>query len=207
MAHAKKLDGELIDLVQDYAQRAVEALCAADVLKEIPIIKTALVAKDAITSIRDEMLLQKLRACLTELSDMPQGERQQMVSKLESDPAYGRRVGEHLIELLDRVESQRKPAMVGKAFAAYGRGKIQLAMLQRLIGAIERLPTYEIDTVRRFVNSSNDPPERQRIDPESIQALTIAGLTAPAIGPIGGNLGYNWNPTCSMFVELNLDVQ
>jgi hypothetical protein len=80
-------------------------------------------------------------------------------------------------------------------------------MLQRLIGALERLPTFEIDQVRRFVNTINNKPERDRIDPESIQALINAGLTWSMSGPLGGNITYNPNRTCSMFVELNLDVK
>jgi hypothetical protein len=130
-----------------------------------------------------------------------------MVASPESDPAYGRRVGEHLIRLLDRVDSHRKPAMAATVFAACAQRKIELTVLQRLIGAIDRLPTHEIDTARKFVNSSNNQPNCDRIDRESIQALTNAGLTWTTTGPLGGRISYNPNTTCSMFVELNLDVE
>ena len=35
-----------------------------------------------------------------------------MAQSLEADPKYRRKVGEHILELLERVDSKRKPAVV-----------------------------------------------------------------------------------------------
>lgn len=205
LTNDERIDAVLSDLVQDYGQWAVDAIFSEDILAHIPVIRTAVAAAAAIQSVRDQILFRKLTACLTSLSEVPPEQRRNMVARLQSDPAYGRRVGEHLIELLDRMDSHRKPAMAGKVFAAYAQGKIELTLLQRLVDAIDRLPTHEIDTVRRFVNSSNSQPDRDKIAAESIQALTNAGLTRTTTGPLGGRISHNPNMTCSMFVELNLD--
>lgn len=149
--------------------------------------------------------MRKLSTFLLALAEVPAGERRSMVRVLESDPAYGRRVGEHLIELLDRLESHGKPAMVGAVFAAYASGRFNVTMLHRLINAIERLPTNETDNVRRFANSVGTGPKRVQVDDESMQALTNAGLTT--VASAFGGLNFSANQTCSLFLELNLDVK
>src|SRR5205807_9135007 len=109
-----------------------------------------------------------------------------------------RSVGSHLVEVLDRVDSHRKPAMLGYSFLAYAQGKINGAQqLQRLISAIERLPSAEIDSVRPFLNSRDNTPERDRMHAESIQALVNAGLAHWAQAPgIGTSVKYKDNQTC-----------
>jgi hypothetical protein len=55
--------------VQDSGQWALDAIFSEDVLKQIPFIKTAVVAAAAVRSVRDQILLQKLTAFLTSLSE------------------------------------------------------------------------------------------------------------------------------------------
>ena len=64
---------------------------SADVLREIPVIKTILAAANAVRSIRDEML-QKLSIMLAALADVPQEDRQRMVARLELDAKFAHRV-------------------------------------------------------------------------------------------------------------------
>jgi hypothetical protein len=74
------------------------------------------------------------------------------------------------------------------------------------VDAVERLPTHEIDTVRKFVELRNNTPMRQEIEGESIQALITAGLVRVSAGsPIGGKLSYLHTRTADTFVKLNLD--
>jgi hypothetical protein len=199
----------LQDLVADYGDRALEVVLSSDLLDEIPVIKTFLAAKDAIRSVRDEMLLKKLSDMLTALADTLQDERRKMVERLETDTKYAHRVGQHLVEIADRIDSRRKPRMIGLAFAAFARGQIERVPLERLIGAIERLPVIELDTPRAYVNTVNNQPERDRIDPESTQAMIVAGLVAwRSYAPMGGGkVEYQPNATCQKLVELGLDIK
>jgi hypothetical protein len=208
MTSDSNIDGQLKDLVADYADRTIDVVLSADVLREIPVVKTVLAGANAIRSIRDEILLRKLGDMLTALADVPQEDRRRMIDRLESDPHYARRLGEHLVELADRIESRRKPRMIGLALAAFARGQIDRLALARLVGAIERLPVVDLDTPRRFVETTNNLAERDRIHPESIQALVGAGLTSvQVLAPLGGaRVIYNPNATCLKFVELNLDI-
>jgi hypothetical protein len=200
-----KGDAAAYDLVQDYAQALMDVVISDEVLKHIPVIKTLTSAVAAVKSIRDQILLQKLAQFVASLAEVPAARRRAMIGKLEADPAYKRKVGTHLVELLDRVDSHRKPIMIGEVFAAYLRGQIETTMFQRLLGAIERLSMIDIDAVRAFLGSPD--PDLGAITRESIQALTNAGLTWASTGPIGGRIGYTPNEICRMFVALDLDTK
>ena len=80
-----------IDVVQDWVQVLQHALVQNEVLKEIPGLKTALTAANAIGSVRDQILIQKLQAFLTSFSEVSAEQRKEMVGRLEGDAAYGRR--------------------------------------------------------------------------------------------------------------------
>lgn len=69
--------------------------------------------------------------------DVPSETRVELVRRLEAEPEYNRKAGEHMIELLDRIDGHRKATMIGHAFAAYGLERIDLITLQRLNAAIE----------------------------------------------------------------------
>jgi hypothetical protein len=132
---------------------------------------------------------------------MKPSERAEMVQRLESDPAYGRKVGEHLIELLDRIESRTKPEMVALVFKAYAASSIDAGMLHRLNNAIERIPHFEIPNVRKFRDI--EPGDRLNFSATSLQALVHAGLAT--VGSGYGALVYEPNDVCSAFLHLDLD--
>jgi hypothetical protein len=207
MSDERQANAERLDLVQDYAQGLPDILISDQVLEHIPVVKTLSAAVKAVASVRDAILVQKIAAFLESLSEIPPAERAKMVRRLEADPSYSRKVGLHLIELLDGLDSHRKPGMVGLCFTAFAQERIDRMQLQRLIAAIERLPTAEIDSVRKFLNSKNNPPERDRLHPESVQALVNAGLARSTSGPMGGKVTYIATATCGIFVNLNLDVR
>jgi len=150
--------------------------------------------------------MNKIAAFLDPLREVSSADRGAMVRRLEEDPVYNRRVAVHLLELLDRLDSHRKPVMIAFCFLEFLRGAVNTLQLLRLFAAIEALPAAEIDSVRRFVDSRNNPTERAAMDPESIQALSNAGLAEWAqAAPIGGKVLYRETQTALLFVEFALD--
>jgi hypothetical protein len=207
---ADKANDRVFDLVQDYAQRVVDVLASSnEVLKLFPVVKTAVVGVAAIGSIRDEILNGKLAQFIEPMNEVAADQRRDMIARLESDPTYCRKVGKHIVEVLDRQDSYRKPIITGEIFASLARKEIGVMMFHRLLNAVDRLPLMEIDTVRRFVGSVRNPTERDLIDHESIQAMINAGLVSShSISTIDSSRTiYSPNATCERFVDLNLDLK
>jgi hypothetical protein len=209
MSDEDRANSERFDLVQEYAQALLGILESSKLLEHIPVVKTITAAVKAVASVRDANLIGKIAAFLDPLRELAPEQREQMVHRLEAVPRYGRKVGQHVIEYLDRVDSHRKPTMAGLCFLAFAQNAVDQVQLQRLLTAIERLPSTEFDSPRTFINTKNNQPERDRIHPESLQALLNAGLTIwTASAPIGNPRAiYTETRTCTVFVELNLDVR
>jgi hypothetical protein len=82
--------------------------------RDVPLVNTLVTAIRISAAVRDRIFMKKLLDFLGPLANTPVAERLAMVKKLEADPAFGRRVGEHLMELIDRIESHRKPRMLAR---------------------------------------------------------------------------------------------
>ena len=190
-----------IEIAKEYAEIGIDAVLSESVLKNIPVVNTIVSLGKIGVNIHDRILIKKLLLFLGNLQSISAQKRNDMVQRLESDSSYGRKVGEHVIELLDRIESQLKPQMVAAVFKAYAASLIDCDMLHRLNNSIERIPLFEIPNLRKF--SDAPPKQRLNFNPSSQQAFVNAGLAV--VGSGYGALVYEPNDVCSTFIELNLD--
>jgi hypothetical protein len=189
------------EIAKEYAEIGLDAVLSEGLLKDIPVVNTLVALGKLGVSINDRILIKKLLAFLSKFQAVAPQKRMEMVRKLESDSAYGRKVGEHVIELLDRIESHLKPPMVALVFKAYLASSIDGGMLHRLNNSIERIPLFEIPNIRRFNDAS--PEQRLKFNPTSLQAFVSAGLAT--VGSGYGALIYEPNDACAAFLALNLD--
>jgi hypothetical protein len=195
------IKSDLAPLAEEYGEAFLDSTFSDGLLKEIPVIGTVWRLGQAGFSISDRVFTRKLRKFLVSLSRVSTADRQSMACRLESEESFRGKVGERIVELLDRADSVHKPEMIARAFAAYARLSIDAAMLNRLHHAIQQLPHFELRTVRVFHDSS--PEERVKMSVDSLQALAAAGLARPLSA--WGGLVYEPSDVCSAFVSLDLD--
>ncbi|NTU50716.1 MAG: hypothetical protein HGA87_07595 [Desulfobulbaceae bacterium] len=189
------------DLLTEYTEIGLDNLISDGLLKDIPVVNTIVALGKLGISIHDRLFVKKLLTFLVDFQAVSYQDRVAMVHKLESDPQYGRKVGEHIVELLDRIESHMKPRMVSLVFKAYSSSIIDGVMLHRLNNAIERIPVMEVKNIRTFRDSA--PKMQKEFDPISLQAYVNSGL-AEVCWAFNG-LRYDPNDVCSSFLELELD--
>lgn len=194
-------DEQARDAAEELGESLIKVIFSEDVAGRVPMVKSIVDAVLLARTLRDTFLERKLRKFVSGLSDISKWELQDTVSRLEADPSYSRRVGEHLVELMDRIDSHRKPLMVAAVFAAYAKRQIDVTIFNRLLAAIEALPSFEIDTVRRFSDAT--PEERLSMPVESLQTLVNGGFATAASA--FDALVFDPNATCKAFVDLNLD--
>jgi hypothetical protein len=190
---------EVSDVAAEYARATLDALHVEDLLGHIPVVRTALAAAKAVGSLRDHLLLKKVGIFLYAISSIPSADRRKMVQKLGADPAFGENLGEHLIELLDRLDGRRKPAMAGAVFTAFAFSQIDAKTLRRLNSAIQNLSIVEVGSLRELHAAG-----RQGLpDRIAVQALSTAGLVEPEFSSNG--IEYLLNEVGRVFLELELD--
>lgn len=194
--------GELQDFAAESFGSATGVILKGESVGEIPGVGLirAIIRDGA--AIRDHIFEKKLFAFLGSLNSIPKNEREAMVGKLERDPKYGRNVGEHLIEVLDRIESHRKPQMLARVFRAYGAGDIDAVMFHQLVHVIENLPAFAIPAVRKF--GETYPPNRGA-DATIQLYFGMAGLAVPQT--TWDAQTYDPTPVAEAFLRLELDRQ
>ncbi|MFZ2857002.1 hypothetical protein, partial [Acidovorax sp.] len=137
---------------------------------------------------------------LSELANIPANERIAMVEKLNEDDKFSGRAGAAVIEILDRMESEKKPELAAKCFAAYAREEISFLDLRRILPALEKLPAFDLEEVRVF--SETRIEDAMKMDESLLLAFVNAGLGKNNGGLDGGAI----LPTslCKLIVKIDL---
>ena len=207
----------LTDSAAEIGEEALAVLTSMDVLEHIPIAKLGVAAMRAAQSIRDQLLLRKIQAFLYGMSGTTREQRAEMIERLNEDSHYAESVGEHLVELLDRVDGRRKALMSAAVFAAFARREIERPMLYRLTHAIVAisllslrdarnlleegpfLPGESVDAKMKAGNRSHQP------EIASLLQLSAAGLVSGQSG--WGGMNYDLTDVGRIFIErLRLDL-
>jgi hypothetical protein len=189
-------------LIEEYVKVGLDAFIETGVAQHIPIVSTIVGVTKIGLSIHDRIFMKKSLELMAPLSSLKPDERRRMVERLEGDANYGRKVGEHLLELLDRIESVRKPRMISRVFLAYLQNEVDAVMLHRLLYTVERIPIHEISSLRIFCERK---PEERDAPLFTLQSLASAGLL-DAQSAFGG-MAFQANEIGTAFLSLRLDAQ
>ena len=132
------LKSELPDIIKTVGEISIDSLLDEGIIKELPVLKTFVSIGKTFNSIRDYFFAKKMMKFLKCISEMPEEERETLVSKLEKDPDFGEYAGERIAELLSRIDGEVKPTLVATALKLYAKEEISSSELQHLNYAINR---------------------------------------------------------------------
>jgi hypothetical protein len=189
------------DLGKEALEIGIDAALDSGLLKDIPLVNMITGVFNVGNAIRNQLLTKKIIVFISKLSDLSKEERETMIEELDQEGRFAGRVGSALIEILDRMESERKPDIAAKCFAAFARGQIDYTQLRRLLVSIERLPSFDIGVLRKYAESTLE--QQGATDQGLLISLVNAGLAQNNGGWGGGTIV----PTnlCNLFLEMDLD--
>lgn len=192
----------VVSVGKEYLEIGIDTLMESGALKDIPLVNTVVSIVGAAGSVRDQLLANKLLRFVSQLSEIPQEERIAMVEKLNEDDKFSGKAGAALIEILDRMESEKKPEFAAKFFAAYARNEIAFEELRRILVALERLPSFDIEKLEEFSKAAIE--ESLKMDESLLLAFVNAGLGKNNGGFDGGAI----IPTnlCKLFVKVGINA-
>src|SRR5665647_98468 len=104
---------DLQNVTNELLETNIDSLLKNGVLKDIPIINSIVGIYKLGVSIKDIIFMKKLIRFLSEINDTSIQERQKVIAKMEKDDKYGRKVGETILTLLDRLDDLNKANIVG----------------------------------------------------------------------------------------------
>ncbi|QJD79390.1 hypothetical protein [Spirosoma rhododendri] len=129
---------EMFELAKEYGEVLIDSTLEDGHLKEIPIISTIVSFFSFGNSINENLFKKKLVKLLTEFAQVSPAQRTKMFEKINNSGKYENSVGETLIELVEKINSEKKPSIIGKLFKSFLEEKISYEDFLKLSHIVER---------------------------------------------------------------------
>ncbi|HDX8882019.1 TPA: hypothetical protein RQO64_002352 [Klebsiella oxytoca] len=187
---------EVKELSEEYLELGVDALLKDETLKSLPLVKTVVSVCNFVGTVRDQALARKILRFINELSELNMQEREQMIDRLNSNDKYAGKVGDTIIELMDKLDYERKPEIAARFFIAYSKELLPYGEFRHCLLALEKVASFDIDKLVPFLEEDSSSCEYE----ESILlGFVNAGLAVNNGGLDGGVI----IPTklCKYFVD------
>ncbi|PZS57657.1 hypothetical protein A7X58_09810 [Stenotrophomonas maltophilia] len=120
------------NLAKDVISAVWEAALDEHILGKVPVVSVVLAVRDGAAAISDRLLAAKVARFLNGVDDLSASERARTVDELAGTEAKRERLGELLLDKLDRADPLHKPQMLAKLFVAVGRRQIAASDFDRL---------------------------------------------------------------------------
>ncbi len=138
------VDSNSLALAKDLGEVALDAVLEDGILRDIPIIGSVAKIGSITGCIRERLFAKKVVMFLTAVSNVEEKERLEWERKLENDPHFRVKVGEHLLLILDKTDHFDKATILGKLFAAVIEKRTNYYMFQRFATAINQISFYDL---------------------------------------------------------------
>lgn len=141
-------DSDLSSLSKDFGEVAVDGILDDGVLRDLPLIGGLVGVVKFGNSINKYLSAKKIYKFLFELHNIPQEKRIKKIDEINNSKKYQSSVGEMIFELLERIESDEKPEIVGKIFAAVIEEKINFSDYLRCTHIVKNFFYYDLETLK-----------------------------------------------------------
>jgi len=182
----------LVDLGKDVIEMAIDATMEDGLLQDAPIVGTLFNLANLGAGIRDRLLARKLLRFLREVSDLKASERARVVDELAGTDAKREKVGEVIIDVIDRSGTEDKAALIGRLFVAAGRKLIPSDSVLRLSAIISQASLSDLVALaasgvpaiandRRFALQANGLLTWKISNPSNVSATVNMKALADAV--------------------------
>jgi hypothetical protein len=156
-------DSDLPTIAKDFAELAIDGILDDGILEDIPLVGSVIGIIKFSNSVNKHFAAKKLYKFLYQLNSVPQHLRVKKIDEINASQKYQSSVGEMIFEILDRIESDGKPEIVGKLFKAVIEERIDYLTYLRLSHIVKNLFYYDIlwlneNTDNGILNDSTPDP-------------------------------------------------
>ncbi len=109
----------LVDLGESLVDNFTDSVIKSEIVAKIPVINLILAFSKGVMNYRDRIYVNKILNFLAETSKASGADRTKYRVKLDSSPDESKKVGETVLDILDKITDLQKTVMIGKVFRAY----------------------------------------------------------------------------------------
>jgi len=171
---------DLKEITADLVEKALDKNIGDDILREIPIMKSLVAARNIYTSYTDRIFIKKAMNVLLELGDTNWKERIELTHDMDDPKSSGT---EKILMAIDNLETIEKCSVFGRLCKLKALYKIDLHEFKRLTKLIQDAYLDDLDLLSTFSNrleklnqKKNSYRERNDISMEEFYPLLGLGL-------------------------------
>jgi hypothetical protein len=159
---------DLKDISIDLVEKVLDNEIGNDVLKEVPVLKSLIAARNIYNSYTDRIFLKKAMKVLLELGETNWKQRIELTSELDDENGNG---AEKILLAIDRLETFEKCKVYGRLCKLKANGKIILEDFLRLTKLIQDAYLDDLILITYFKKS-----ERKEIHEGDYYSVLSLGL-------------------------------
>lgn len=141
------------ELADKVGETALDAILDQGILRDIPIIGTAISLLKAGDDIKSYLFAKKILTFLAEVEQLPSEQRSKFLSDNFQTVEQQEKVTDNLLLQIEQAQSMRTCKLLGKVFSAYVSGKINHRYYQLFCNATMRMNDYLLDQLHMFYKS------------------------------------------------------
>lgn len=110
---------DVASLGKELLEVSIDAFTDDEFIKSLPVVSTILAPFKFYNSINKYFFAKKITKFLKELDQTTPEQRKKVVDKIDKSGEFENTVGETVFEILERVDSEKKPQILGKLYRAF----------------------------------------------------------------------------------------
>lgn len=171
------------DLTSRLGEVALDQLLNQGVLREIPVIGTAITLWQSGNDIGAYFFAKKIVTFLGEVESVPQDKRKEFIEKNCETEEGIEHIGEATLMLLEKMDSPILATLLGRAFRLMLTGRIPRSTFEHYAHIIRNLSTYLIRELKDFYQ------QQDILDIEPPAAIELSGYGLVDIGILPNRIG------------------
>lgn len=160
---------KIAEITADITEAGFDQFLTDGLLKDIPILGTALKGFGLAKKIAEMVFFKKTLKFLYELKDVPIKERIDFMEKLGQDEKKSKKAGEKILVILNRLDDADKASIIGKLFRAFIDQHLSHSEFLRLSYIIDRVFLDDVLSLR-------SDPRLHKVGEEIKENLAVVGL-------------------------------
>ena len=133
-----------LELPAEILEFSIDQVIDEGILKDIPFVGWIAKGFSMCRSISDRMFHHKILRFLIALEKTGEGDRESFRKKIKDDKSFKRKVGEHLLLLIDKIDAFEKASILARCFDHFLTGDIDYDYFVDLSHVIERTPLSDL---------------------------------------------------------------
>lgn len=181
------------------AEALADSLIDNDVVKNIPVVGTALKVVSGTLDMRDKLFVSKVQRFVQEIEHLSLNKKLEFQRSVLTDEESMRRAGEAALLVLDKLSEIKKAKLLGFYFGCFLAGRLDQFQFRRVASAID---VAFIDDLEVFLENGI---AEQRTQKQYMESLFSSGLTIITAGRTineSGDLFYEASSMGRHIIEL-----